>query len=240
MSNPIATDAIWSKLGKTEAGRRRLHQEQQQREDKKRTEAKDAENDFVDFAVPIVQASAEQIDAFTVQLDRYDAATVAALNRNALELELVRERLADMLLQAHVLEDGRRVFRTEDGSQVFDEFGAEVSPDIIAPHEIDPTAPTWEDFSSERTLEQELNQERRELLDFQEKLDEARDQIADDQIGADELDALSDELETLMPSAVQEELGMEPSQTPALDNDFSRATTPTVAAPNPNMPELNL
>lgn len=240
MNKLISTDAIWSKLGKTEAGRRRLHQDQQQRDNKKRAEAQDAENDFVDLAVPIVQAMAEQIEAFTVQMDHYDAATVAALNQNAIELELVRERLNDILLRAHVLEDGRRVFRTEDGLQVFDEFGTEMSPDVIMPDEIDPSAPTWEAFSSEWNLERELSQERQELLEYQERLDEAREQVAGGEIGADELEELSDDLEALMPTAVQQELGIEPAQLPALESDFVRATVPTASAPNLNLPELNL
>lgn len=240
MSSVIASDAIWSKLGKSEAGRRRLHQEQQQRDEKKRAEAKGIEDDFVDLAIPFVQATAAHVEAFTVQLDRYDAATVAALKFNAIELELVHDRIKDMLLQAHVLEDGRRVFRTEDGLQVFDEFGTEVAPDVIAPNEIDPSRPTWEAFSAERQLEQDLSRERRELLEYQDRLDQAREDIADGEIGADKLDELSEELESMMPAAVQAELGIEPTPVPAVSGDFTRATMPTGVAPNLNLPDLNL
>ncbi|MFN3170701.1 MAG: hypothetical protein ACE37E_08410 [Hyphomicrobiales bacterium] len=234
MNSLIASDAIWSKLGKTEASRRRLHQEQQQRDDKKRAEAKGMEDDFVDLAIPMVQATTAQIEAFTVQLDRYDAATVAALNRNANELELVRERIEDMLLRAHVLDDGRRVFRTQDGTKVFDEFGVEVAPETVTPDEIDPSAPTWEEYWSDRERHTELTQERQELLDYQERLDGTRERVTDGELSADELDALETELEELMPLAVQEELGLEPTQEPALEGDFVRATAPAAGVPNLN------
>ncbi|MFN3226814.1 MAG: hypothetical protein ACE360_11265 [Hyphomicrobiales bacterium] len=240
MSELIASGAIWSKLGKIEAGRRRLHQERQQRDEKKRADAREAESDFADLAVPFVQATTAQIEAFTDQLDRYDAATVAALHQNDIELELVRERLEDMLLRAHVLEDGRRVFRTEDGTKVFDEFGAEVAPEIIEPDAIDPSAPTWEEYWADRERLTELTEERENLLDYQERLDEARDQVTDGDITTDELDALSDELGNLMPARVQAELGIKPTQLPTIEADFVRATAPAVDAPNLSLPELNL
>jgi hypothetical protein len=240
MTSLIPSDAIWSKLGKTEAGRRRLHQEQQQRDDKKRADAKGVEEDFIDLAIPLVQASADRIEAFAIQLDRYDAATVAALNQNALELERVQDRIHQMLLQAHNLEDGRRVFRTEDGTRVFDEFGVEIAPDIITPDEIDPRLPTWEDMLVELGSRDRLLGERQDLLSFQERLDDARNEVADGEIGADELEELSDELEDLMPAPVQAELGIEPAQLPALEGDFVRATVPAAGGPNLNLPELNL
>lgn len=240
MTSLIASDAIWSKLGKTEAGRRRLHQEQQQRDDKKRAEEKGMEDDFVDLALPIVQATMAQIEAFTVQLDRYDAATIEALHNNAIELELVRERIEDMLVRAHALEDGRRVFRTEDGRQVFDEFGVEVAPEIIEPDEIDPSAPTWEAYWADRERLTELTQEREQLLEYQERLDNARNEVADGEIGTDELEELSNELEALMPAPVRAELGIERTQVPALEGDFVRATVPAAGGPNLNLPELNM
>jgi len=240
MSKLIASDAIWSQLSTGQAERRRLHQEQQHREDKKRAEAKGIEDDFVELAIPIIQATTAHIEAFTVQLDHYDAATVAALHQNAIELEMVRERIEEMLLRAHVLEDGRRVFRTEDGTQVFDEFGTEVAPDIINPDEIVPSAPTWEEYWADRQRSTELTLEREQLLEFQERLDEARELTSDGNIADDELDALSEELEALMPTAVQTELGIEPTQTPPLQSDFVRAALPVAGGPNLNLPELNL
>lgn len=145
-----------------------------------------------------------------------------------------------MLLRAHVLDDGRRVFRTQDGAKVFDEFGTEVAPEIVTPDEIDPSAPIWEEYWSDRERHTELTQERQELLDYQERLDDTRERVTDGELSADEIDALETELEELMPLAVQEELGLEPTQVPELEGDFVRATAPAAGVPNLNLPELSI
>lgn len=60
---------------------------------------------------------------------------------NQVFLDAVRERLDVVLSRAHVLEDGRRVFKTEDGSQVFDEHGAEVDAEVHDPGVVDSAVP---------------------------------------------------------------------------------------------------
>ena len=65
-----------------------------------------------------------QIQEFEAKLDRYEAATVAALIENQERLDVVTAQMIVLLDQTYVLEDGRRVFKTEDGTQVFDEFAA--------------------------------------------------------------------------------------------------------------------
>ena len=87
-------------------------------------------------------ASEIQIREFKVKVDAYDSATVTALMENQELLDAVNKRLEAMLARAHVLEDGRRVFRTEDGTQVFDEHGLEVTAEEINPDSILPDAPT--------------------------------------------------------------------------------------------------
>lgn len=81
-------------------------------------------------------ASDRQITAFRVKLDRYDEKTVEALMENRVALEEVQKRLDDMLGKAHVLPDGRRVFKTQDGTRVFDETGLELKADVIDPNAI--------------------------------------------------------------------------------------------------------
>ncbi|MEL6933399.1 MAG: hypothetical protein AAFO17_09940 [Pseudomonadota bacterium] len=80
------------------------------------------------------------------------AGTVEALISNQEALDAVKERIDVILMRAHALEDGRRVFKTEDGTQVFDQFGEEVGPEVIAPEDIDDSAPRWEDFKAEEDL----------------------------------------------------------------------------------------
>ena len=146
---------------------------------------------------------------------------------NQEQLDLVRARLDAMLAQAYVLEDGRRVFRTEDGTQVFDEFGQEVGADEIDPAQIDPSLPTWEAFSADLELEQALQKEREAIIEYQDRLDDAREQIADGEISEAELEELDADLADLMPPSVRQNVpGMEIAEpVPELSASFARSVT---------------
>jgi len=163
-------------------------------------------------AVQTLLATPERIEAFTVKLDRYDTATVEALLANEEELRLVTDRIDEALDQAVQLPDGRRVFKTLDGTRVFDEHGEELSPD-----EIDPAAipnykkafePYWSDVQQRRGLEAE----RTDLLRFQEKLDDARDRLDDKDLTADALDDLERDIDAAMPERLRRLAGEEPAQ----------------------------
>lgn len=69
--------------------------------------------------------SEDRIEQFTVTLDTYDHAIVIALMENQEALDSVNDQIDRLLDRAHVMADGRRVFKAEDGTQVFDEFGQE-------------------------------------------------------------------------------------------------------------------
>ena len=187
---------------------RLLHRQNDQRADRERKDRLDAQDseDLLFAAIEVISATAEQVRAFELKLDRYDEATVSALLRNEHDLELVNERLNALLERAHVLSDGRRVFRTADGSRVFDEFGVEVSPDELDFDEIPEDGPTWEEYEREMNKRKSLLTERRELLDYQEELDKAREGLSDGEISQEELEELDADLETLMPEAVKREL----------------------------------
>lgn len=151
----------------------------------------------------LVLASEQQIEAFTVKLDTWDTATVEALMQNEEELLAVRERIASMLLDSHVLPDGRRVFKTRDGTKVFDEFGSEILPDVLSPDDIANDKARWEDLLEARLSANTLEREREELLAYQEKLDDARERLDDDPaLTEDDLAALEDELGEAMPARV--------------------------------------
>lgn len=170
-----------------------------------------AEQNASDFASAVVMATATQIEDFEIKLDSYDEATVIALMENQELMDAVNARIDALLAQAYVMDDGRRVFRTEDGEQVFDEFGGEVSAEELNPDLIDPSYPTWEAFSAEVDQRQELTQQRTEILEFQEKVDSAREQIAEGEISEADLDALDADLLDAMPLAVRDHVaGLEP------------------------------
>ena len=145
-----------------------------------------------------------QIQEFTVKLDRYDAATVEALMENGEKLQEARKQIDQMLLEAHVLPDGRRVFRTRDEKRVFDESGHEVNADTIRPDMIDSTKTAWEDYRDVVERQAKLQEERTQLQDYQQRLDEARVRIKEDDLTKDDLDELDADLEKSMPKAVRD------------------------------------
>jgi len=173
--------------------RRRIEAPEEKRRERERNEQ-----------LEVALATAVQITTFKARLDTYDTATVEALMNNDVQLGEVRERIQSMLLKAHVLPDGRRVFRTRDGMQVFDESGKEVSPEVIRPEEIDRRKPVWEDYRSDKAQEARLVEERKQLQDYQQKLDDARTKVNEGNLTKDDLDQLGKDLDKNMPGAVRD------------------------------------
>ncbi|MGH1330672.1 MAG: hypothetical protein ACRBBK_07305 [Paracoccaceae bacterium] len=171
------------------------------------------EEDIVGLAAEAIMATEVQLVKFEAKLDRYDEATVKALMENQELLDAVNARIDAMLEQAYVMEDGRRVFRTEDGTQVFDEHGTEVSSLVLDPQLIDPALPSWEAYSADITIQTELTAERTAILDYQERLDVAREEIDGGEISEADLEALDADLLDAMPDAVRANVpGLEPSE----------------------------
>ncbi len=114
-----------------------------------------------------------------------------------------------MLDKSYVLPDGRKVFKTEDGLHVFDEHGVEVKD--FDPNEIEAWRPSYEKFFETTTQHQQLTTERDQLLDYQAKVDDARERTEDTEhpITHDELEELKADLEKSKPDAVKLVLGEE-------------------------------
>jgi len=195
--------------------RRRIEAPEQRRRERERAEQ---------FEVAL--ATATQLTIFTARLDTYDTATVEALMNNDRQLGEVRERIQNMLLEAHVLPDGRRVFRTRDGKQVFDESGRELGPDVINADDIDREKPVWEDFRDLRDSKARLEYERRELLEYQQKLDDARTRVNEGNLTKDDLDRMDKDLEKSMPKTVRDIVQRNDAQQPEMGKDTpSQETT---------------
>ncbi len=195
--------------------------EDQERKEKQEEQAEQSALDLV-TAVEMTAATEIQIEAFHDRLDKYDEATVRALMENQQALDLVHAQMEKLLDRAHVLDDGRRVFKTEDGSQVFDEFGTELDQDIIDPNSIDENAPRWEAYQPLMEEEARLGAEREALAIYQNKLDEARELSSQDGFTTDELESLEAELEADMPPSMAQFLptDMQPAATPTMKTDY--------------------
>ncbi|SDU42612.1 hypothetical protein [Stappia sp. ES.058] len=200
---------------------------QDQRE--RREKADEKLSDMMDTVVSAaVMATNEQLQAFQTKLDAYDEATVIALMENQEKLDLINAEVDELLSQAYVMEDGRRVFKSEDGSYVIDEFGEIVEPDELDPMAIPDGHPSAETYEGKLDTRKQLTQERQDILDFQEKVDAAREDIADGKISEQELEDLDAELLDAMPESVRDHIpGLEsPEVTPDLKADIQPAANP--------------
>lgn len=186
------------------------------REDRARTKKQEErlEQDLDTLATAFVAASEEAIQIFETKLNTYDQATVFALMENQALLDEVQARLDTMLDRAHVLDDGRRVFKSRDGSFVIDEYGEQVTAQEIDPMIIPDSKPSAEDYLSAFEAKQELMAEREKLLEFQDKIDNAREKIADGEISESDLENLDAELLDAMPASVRSHV----PEMAALDN----------------------
>ena len=205
----------------------RLEQETRRQEksrDKDRAEDR-AEMDLLELAQMVVMATDSEMAQFEWKLDSYDAATIEALMENERELQIVQERLEERLEQAIVLPDGRRVFKTEDGMRVMDEFGDEVSPDILSADEIPDHKDRFEPYWRDHTTRVELVREREDLFEYQGKLDrsreryqQARDENEGGAVSRDFLDELDAEIDAATPDRVKRILGQD---VPEANAEFS-------------------
>lgn len=184
-----------------------------------RKEREAAENRYDDETWTLIEiflASTESIAEFRLQLDDYyDAKTVEALMENREALEAIRGHINKLLDEAYVLPDGRRVFKTRDGSHVYDERGVELSIEEIDPAEIADSHPFWETYHAGRQTEAALEKQREKLIVYQNKLDDAREHLDRGGITQDELSHMKTDLANDMPETVREKLGLRPLQSDA-------------------------
>jgi len=187
----------------------------------KELKAEKSEEEFLDFMTSAVLAKEFEVEEFQAQLDVYDEVTVKALMENVKALEVVNARIKENLKSAHVMEDGMRVFKSEDGTWGIDEHGQRFDSETHDMHIIPPTRVTAEQAEADFNERNSLLRERTEILEYQEKLDDARERSNSDDFAKDELDELNKELEAEMPEAVKLQMpDFEPSQETTLKSSF--------------------
>ncbi len=216
---------------KTDEQRRRQERDRQRR---KRQQQADKSDALCDALVQL--ASSSQRAFWEERIERLETATVAALLDNDERLRRAQQALDDLENRAFVLPDGRRVYKTQVGDRVFDEQGNRILVSELDPRAISPERPDW---TAHRSIKAEHNAalaERQELLDYQAKLDQARDTLDDKALTADDLEALGADLESSMPAAVRQQMAeMDEVQPRPLRRQQSPAPiTAQMVPPNPN------
>ena len=206
-------------------------------QEKREQAAEKMEDNLTACGIEMIAATQTQIRAFEVKLDTQAAATVSALMENRQQLDLVNVRIEAMLAQAYVMEDGRRVFKTEDGTQVFDENGQEVSRDELDFELIGDDQPSWEAFKQDVDRREELEATRDDILAYQERLDDARERISGGTISEVELEELDADLQNFMPDAVRTHIPdtSTTANVPELTTAFKSPAAIATAAPSSNL-----
>jgi len=146
---------------------------------------------------------------------------------NTEALALIQDQLDAMLDRAFIMEDGRKVFKSEDGTWAVDQDGNKLDPEVDSIEAIPQTQDTAETYLEALEEKQRLEQERQELHDFQDKLDNTREPSNSDDFSKEELDELEKELEADMPQAVKQRLpDYDPSKELDMKSDFSATAEP--------------
>lgn len=179
-----------------------LHMQEKREREKEQETCAEEQTDILAM-VEIVLATDRQIAELRVKVDYYDGVAVEALLANEADLQAIRQQIREAWLDAYMLPDGRRVFKNRDGTQVFDESGAEISPEEVDPDAIADDKIRWEDWLDMNAREAELVEERNELIEFQDKVAEVREKLDDPALTANEAAALAAELEDAAPARVQ-------------------------------------
>lgn len=161
-----------------------------ERQEQERTQQLDS------FAAVVASTVEQRQMDLKRRLDDLAASNSAALMENAEALAEIRHRVQALLNRAYLHEDGRRLFRTVDGTRVIDEHGQDVTEEID-PDLIEPFRPTWEEFAQEQAEQDALEQERQDLLERQDRLDQLDQHLAADDLSAEDLNAIDAELGAL-------------------------------------------
>ena len=187
----------------------------------KELKAEKLEEEFLDFAASAILATEVEVQEFQERLTVYDEATVNALIENTKALDVINAQIEENLKSAYTLEDGTRVFKSEDGTWGIDEHGQRFDSDTQDMDSIPSTKVTAEEAEKVFTQRDQLILERKQIHEYQEKLDNARERSNADDFTKEELDELDKELEAEMPESVKLQLpDYEPTQETSLKSSF--------------------
>jgi hypothetical protein len=190
--------------------------------------AREMQNERIASFMRTVMATQERVAEFQKKVDELERASYDALIENERQLHDAREELARIREQAYevTLPDGSTTKVYRDGDKVRDDAGNEVSGSIIAPDDISPTHPDWPSRKAAGDAVDKLTRERKDIIEYREKLDDAREATSSGEVARDKMDDLEKGLEE-MPASVRRHAGLPP------DQDADPVTRPAPGASRP-------
>ncbi|MEM8541609.1 MAG: hypothetical protein AAGF25_11710 [Pseudomonadota bacterium] len=232
-----------------------------------------AEDSFIALSSDVIIATEIQIrefqarmEAFEVKLDDYDAkltildeAVAEALLEQISKLELLEADKQAMLDSAFTLEDGRKVFRSEDSTFAVDETGNRLGqlefeaqdipagPDTAEDYlkKLDDISATKSEIDQLHKAQQDIDAARDNSAEAREILKRGRDLAGTEGVSVGELDDLEKELEGAMPkhipriptSAMKFVAGVKVSAVPEVKTNFAGAADGLAIPPEPLVPK---
>lgn len=172
-------------------------------QERKEEAADKLEAELLTLATEVVMAAQIQIEEYKARLVAYDEATVFALMENQEQLDAVQAEIQDMISRAYVMDDGRRVFKSEDGVLVIDEFGEIVALEELDPDIIPSGGPTPDEYLSKLKLEDDLLTERQKIHEFDELKNQQHEELEEGGITEDRLEEMDTEMLDAMPDSIR-------------------------------------
>ncbi len=176
----------------------------------------------------------QQIQQRAMQLNNeimhQQALTIEEIQKLQDLLDIAKAEHQVLLNNAHVLHDGRRVFKTKDGKHVYTEDGTELGKDVIDPDAISNDKTFYEaqqkSLKKIESLKNRLDAKHQKL----ERLDKDAETLNSDDLTPDKLDAIEGRLEvSKLEPTLDEELNLNPDFLPpsaAPQFKMAAATTP--------------
>lgn len=157
------------------------------------------------------------------RLDEIERAAREALLEAEERLRRAQDAYAALQQQAHRLEDGRRVYRSETDGLVYDEEGR-----VVAIDPVDVAGPSYEEYRGAVAGQRQALAQREAAIDYLDRVKEAQERYGSGPLSGDERDAFEADLLLLeedMPSSVGDRL-QGPQEAQAPDPGAGEGTKP--------------
>ncbi|GAA6210958.1 hypothetical protein NBRC116602_06980 [Hyphomicrobiales bacterium 4NK60-0047b] len=189
----------------------KLTNQREQIQEKQKRKQAERDEDF-DMFMTVVLASQDDIQSFQNILDEYESkATERILDlQNQLDQQLIKQQ--EMLNNAYVLPDGRRVFKYKNTDKIIDEFGKKVSSDVIDTDFIPDHHPDGETYQSTFDNISKTREQRKEAIEFRDRVNEMQDEIDQGKVSEDRLNDLKSEFDDIMPDSLRPEEHVQPEK----------------------------